>query len=115
MGQVYRSHWEYVTRPNVESELDYYKSLTRTNSAQALYAGDILYILVLYITKCSAALFYLRISPRRSLFRAVVTVIGLSTAWAIGSAMIVAIRCHPDKSWFDIVTRCEQLVGNPAS
>lgn len=82
----------------------------QSDSGQVIYTTDLLYIVVLYLTKCSAALFYLRISPSRPLFRAVMTMVGLSTAWAVVSILIVALRCHPSHSWVDIITRCPELV-----
>ncbi|KAI1959547.1 hypothetical protein LOZ58_004356 [Ophidiomyces ophidiicola] len=73
------------------------------------YVSDLLYISTLYVSKCSGSFFYLRISPGRTLSRAVWCVVLLTTLWLIASVLLVGLRCNISVPWTDITAECSSL------
>ncbi|KAI1919833.1 hypothetical protein LOZ12_002204 [Ophidiomyces ophidiicola] len=73
------------------------------------YVSDLLYISTLYVSKCSGSFFYLRISPGRTLSRAVWCVVLLTTLWLIASVLLVGLRCNISVPWTDVTAECSSL------
>ncbi|EGE78868.1 hypothetical protein RJZ56_001618 [Blastomyces dermatitidis] len=73
---------------------------------KATYAADMLYVLTHCVSKCSAALFYLRISPGRSHIFMAWGLVGLSVIWAVISMILISLGCDHSRPWTDISSKC---------
>ncbi|KAK2753784.1 hypothetical protein FQN55_000147 [Onygenales sp. PD_40] len=80
-----------------------------TELLKATYAVDILYVVTHCLSKCSAAIFYLRISPNRTHFIIVWVLVGVATIWALISVILLALRCDNSHPWIDINGSCSTL------
>ena len=77
---------------------------------QALYASDILYIITLWLTKCSIAFLFLRLSPDKSHKLVSNATLLVSTVLTVISILIVALRCDLANPWIFIDVQCPGLV-----
>jgi hypothetical protein len=82
-----------------------------TLNEQADFANDIFYILVLYLSKCSLGLLYLRLTPAKGHTLAAWSIIAGSTVWAVMSVMLISIRCHVGNPWASWGTECTNFVS----
>lgn len=82
----------------------------KLTASQAVYIAELLYIVTLFLSKCSGALFYLRITPTGITFSVVWLLVILSAIWAIVSLLLVGIRCNMDEPWMDITIKCSRMV-----
>ncbi|KLJ07956.1 hypothetical protein EMPG_16572 [Blastomyces silverae] len=73
---------------------------------KATYAADMLYVLTHCVSKSSAALFYLRISPGRSHIFIAWGLVGLSVIWAVISMVLISLGCDHSRPWTDISSSC---------
>ncbi|MCJ1401744.1 hypothetical protein MMC11_004961 [Xylographa trunciseda] len=78
---------------------------------KAQYADDILYIITLWLTKSSAALFFMRLTPNRHHLLTAKSVLVVSTVWAVVSVFMIALRCQLTTPWMDYDRQCTNLVG----
>ncbi|KAK0100697.1 hypothetical protein ONS95_007149 [Cadophora gregata] len=69
---------------------------------RAGYAADLLYLLTIFLSKCSVASIYLRLTPGRGHFIAVKTILIGMTAWILMGIFVVGLRCHPAEPWLDV-------------
>ncbi|PWY85952.1 hypothetical protein BO70DRAFT_423068 [Aspergillus heteromorphus CBS 117.55] len=75
---------------------------------KSVYASDLLYIIILGLSKCCTSLFYQHLSPFTTR-RVTRGLLGLSVAWTILSTFLLAIRCSRDP-WKDINHDCDSLL-----
>ncbi|PGH09554.1 hypothetical protein GX51_00660 [Blastomyces parvus] len=73
---------------------------------KATYTADILYVLTHCVSKSSAALFYLRISPGRSHIFIAWVLFSLSVIWAVISIILLSLGCDHTRPWTDISSNC---------
>ncbi|OJD25684.1 hypothetical protein ACJ73_02948 [Blastomyces percursus] len=76
---------------------------------KATYAADMLYVLTHCVSKSSAALFYLRISPGRSHIFVAWGLVGLSVIWAVISMILISLGCNHSRPWIDVSSNCAGL------
>jgi uncharacterized membrane protein len=87
------------------TNLDCYSHIGKT-----AYAGDILYVITLYVTKLSAATFFLRLSPDRLQNLLTYAIGAASTIFMVVSIFIVAFKCDNSHPWLFIGEKCTTLV-----
>lgn len=74
------------------------------------YSGDCLYIVTLFLAKCSMVFFYKRVScVKKHKIASHVLLVGLSI-WAVGSMVAQGLRCGPEPPWQLVDLRCSHLV-----
>lgn len=78
---------------------------------QTAFTCDILYIFILWLTKCSVAFIFIRLTPDAKHVIASYIVLGGSTVLMIISTLLIAIRCDESKPWIFIGVRCHDLVS----
>ncbi|MCJ1396697.1 hypothetical protein MMC18_009589 [Xylographa bjoerkii] len=76
---------------------------------KAQYAADILYIITLWLTKSSAALLFMRLTPIGHQVFAAKAVLAVSTVWAVVSIFMIAMRCQLSTPWTDYDGQCTNL------
>lgn len=79
--------------------------------SQAAFASDILYIFTLWLTKCSVALLFIRLTPEQKHIFASYVVLGGSTLLMIVSEILVALRCDISHPWIFVDNGCGDLVS----
>jgi hypothetical protein len=77
---------------------------------QAAYSSELLYIITLWLTKCSVSLLLLRISPQKEHQWTSYGILGSSTLFMFISTFIVAFRCNVAEPWVLIDAHCVNLV-----
>ena len=82
----------------------------RTDKTQGSYASDILFIITLWLTKCSAAFLFLRLTPNYYHVLASRAILAATTVWAVASILMVALRCNLVEPWIFINVQCTNLV-----
>jgi hypothetical protein len=82
-----------------------------TGIKQAVFAADILYIIVSFCSKASLAFLYLRLTQIRAHFLAVWGILGTCAVWAVMSIMTVSIGCHVGDPWATWDTQCANFVS----
>lgn len=78
---------------------------------QALYTSDILYILTLWLTKCSVGFLFLRLSPDKNHKMMSNMILLASTVLMVVSVFIVALRCDLTHPWIFVNEQCTNLVS----
>lgn len=73
------------------------------------FASDILYIFTLWLTKCSVALLFIRLTPEQKHIFASYVVLGGSTLLMIISEILVALRCDISHPWIFVGNGCSDL------
>jgi hypothetical protein len=63
----------------------------------------------MFLSKCSTAFLFLRLTPGRGHGFAIWATISASIVWAIVSAFLVALRCHSTHPWEDVSAECTGL------
>lgn len=96
--------------PNGEGSTLVITSLTCT-PVQASYASDILYILTLWLTKCSVGFLFLRLSPDKNHNMMSNMILLASTVLMAISVFLVALRCDLAHPWIFINGQCTNVVG----
>jgi hypothetical protein len=86
------------------------RSYSSSLPLQAAYSSELLYIITLWLTKCSVSLLLLRISPQKEHQWASYGILGSSTLFMFISTMIVAFRCNVAEPWVFIDAHCVNLV-----
>ncbi|OJD18038.1 hypothetical protein AJ78_01930 [Emergomyces pasteurianus Ep9510] len=76
---------------------------------EATYAADMIYVLTHCVSKSSAALFYVRISPNRCHVLIAWGLVGLSVIWAAISMTLISLRCDHTRPWMGIGSHCLSL------
>lgn len=82
-----------------------------TNMFQTAFVCDLLYIFILWLTKCSVSFLFIRLTPDSKHVTASYIVLGLSTILMLISELLVAIRCDEPQPWIVIGVRCGDLVS----
>lgn len=59
------------------------------------YYSEVLYLVVIFMTKISICFFYLRIFPKKAFRVRVFTIVGLSSACAVGFIVVTIFQCTP--------------------
>jgi len=77
---------------------------------KASYASDILYLITIWLTKCSVAFLLLRLSPNRGHNVASIVVLVTSTVFMIVSVFVVALKCDLAHPWMFINEKCTDLL-----
>jgi len=78
-----------------------------TGIAQTLYSSDILFVITLWLTKCSVALLTLRLSPNKSHFATLNTIaFWFTILLAVISTFVIALRCNLAQPWIFIDPPC---------
>ncbi|KUI63712.1 hypothetical protein VM1G_10502 [Cytospora mali] len=73
------------------------------------FASDILYIFTLWLTKCSVALLFIRLTPEQKHILASYVVLGGSTLLMVVSEILVAVRCDISQPWIFVGDKCSDL------
>ncbi|KAH6721030.1 hypothetical protein BKA61DRAFT_699310 [Leptodontidium sp. MPI-SDFR-AT-0119] len=76
---------------------------------KAIYASEILYIITIWLTKCSVAFLFIRLSPDRRHTLASYTILGASTIFMFISVLIVSLRCELSQPWIFVESKCPHL------
>ena len=66
---------------------------------------------ILWLTKCSVAFLFIRLTPDSKHVTASYVVLGLSTILMLISELLVAIRCDEPQPWIIIGVKCGDLVS----
>lgn len=82
-----------------------------TGIKQAVFAADILYIIVSFCSKASLAFLYLRLTQIRAHCLAIWGILGTCAVWAVMSIMTVSIGCHVGDPWATWDTQCANFVS----
>ncbi len=83
----------------------------RKTHVQDVYASDLLYIVGMWLTKCSAAFLFLRLSPDRVHMAAAKALLAASTVFMLISVLAVALRCSLAHPWLVVGEQCSGLVS----
>ena len=75
------------------------------------YVTDIFYLLTLWLTKCSVALLFLRLSPDRNHMISSYAFLGSSTVFLVASIFAVCLRCDLAAPWLFADQQCPGLVS----
>ncbi|KAK3687849.1 hypothetical protein B0T22DRAFT_140161 [Podospora appendiculata] len=75
------------------------------------YASDILYLLVLWLTKSSIAFLFIRLSPYRGHIFCANICLCMSTVFMIVSVLIISLRCDLHAPWIFIGAQCPGLLA----
>lgn len=78
--------------------------------SQTAFACDILYVFILWLTKCSVAYLFIRLTPDSKHVTASYIVLGGSTISMIISELLIAIRCDKSQPWIIVGVKCSSLV-----
>lgn len=70
-----------------------------------------LYIFILWLTKCSVALLFIRLTPEQKHIFASYVVLGGSTLLMVVSEILVALRCDMSHPWIFVDNGCGDLVS----
>lgn len=81
-------------------------------AAQIAFTCEILYIFILWLTKCSVAILFIRLTPDSKHVIASYIVLGGSTVLMIVSELLIAIRCDKSRPWIFIGVKCDDLVSH---
>ena len=81
-------------------------SKTDDNDLKYEFASELLYLVVLFLSKCCVSCLFLRLTPGRAHMRMIWAIIIASSVWATISVILVAIRCNPSHPWTDNVSTC---------
>lgn len=74
---------------------------------KASYANDLLYVLVLALTKLSILVFLNALTPVRLHKTVIWSLFGLMAAWGVSSLLVAAFQCHAPAVWdFSDSSRC---------
>lgn len=71
---------------------------------------DILFVIGLYLSKCSLLFLFLRLTPNKIHNKASWATFGLSSLWVVVSVFIVAVNCELNHPWPGIATKCTNMV-----
>jgi hypothetical protein len=77
-----------------------------TGFSQALYSSDILYIITLWLTRCSVAFLSLRLSPNKGHTVTLYVILLGATVLMFISIFVVALRCDLAHPWIFIDPPC---------
>ncbi|KAG8160714.1 hypothetical protein KVR01_008978 [Diaporthe batatas] len=77
---------------------------------QSAFICDLLYIFILWLTKCSVVFLFIRLTPDSRHVNASYVVLGLSTILMFISELLVAIRCDEPQPWIVIGVECRDLI-----
>lgn len=89
-------------------------TFTKLISMQSDYAADLLYIITIYLSKCSAVFLFLRLTPNKAHKIFCWSIMATSTLWVILSLFIVALRCQLSQPWV-VNEHCVNVVIFPAA
>ncbi|KAH7407232.1 hypothetical protein BKA64DRAFT_666141 [Cadophora sp. MPI-SDFR-AT-0126] len=68
---------------------------------KAGYVADVLYLITMFLSKCSTASIFLRLTPGRGHSIAVKTILAAMTAWIVMAIFVICLRCQPAEPWLD--------------
>ena len=77
---------------------------------QLAYAGDILFIVTLCLSKCSVILLLAGLTRDVNHSTACKVILGISAAWGVASVFTLALRCELNHPWLTINAHCTHLV-----
>lgn len=81
-----------------------------------MFVSDIFYIITMWLTKCSIAFLFLRLSPDKRHNLASYIVLGASTIFMVVSVMVVTLRCNLAHPWIFVNDRlCNDVVSLPST
>ncbi len=70
-----------------------------------MYVSDIFYIVTMWLTKCSVAFLFLRLSPDKRHKLASHILLGASTVFMVISVLVVSLRCNIAQPWIFLGNR----------
>ncbi|PVI01607.1 hypothetical protein DM02DRAFT_341538 [Periconia macrospinosa] len=70
------------------------------------FAADLLYLIVLFLSKCCVSFLFLNLTPGNAHMRVIWTTVAASSTWVITSILLEAIRCNPSHPWTDDMVTC---------
>ncbi|KAH7369607.1 hypothetical protein BKA65DRAFT_416627 [Rhexocercosporidium sp. MPI-PUGE-AT-0058] len=76
---------------------------------KATYSSEILYIITIWLTKCSVAFLFVRLSPDRWHTMTSYIILGISTIFMFISVLIVSLRCEISQPWIFIEAQCPHV------
>lgn len=82
-------------------------------SKKNIAASDVLYLITVYLSKCSTAGIYLRLTPRASHHLVLWATLALGTAWITISIFVILANCQLNGHWGVPVEQCFDLVSKP--
>ncbi|KAK0511131.1 hypothetical protein JMJ35_006683 [Cladonia borealis] len=78
---------------------------------RAWVAGDILFLITLYLSKCSLGFLFIRLTPHKIHNKASYAVLGLCTLWVIVSAFVISVNCELNHPWTNISAQCTNMLA----
>lgn len=78
---------------------------------QIAFACEVLYVFILWLTKCSVAFLFIRLTPDSNHITASYVVLGGSTMLMFTSELLIAIQCDETKPWIILGAQCGDLVS----
>ncbi|KAK0113952.1 hypothetical protein ONS95_014197 [Cadophora gregata] len=78
---------------------------------KAIYSSEILYIITLWLTKCSVALLFIKLSPDKRHSLASYSILGASTVFMVISVLTVSLRCDLAQPWIFIGATCTHVLS----
>lgn len=82
------------------------------NSLQAIYASQILQIIVLCLSKLSLLLVYIKLTPVPKMLIIIWTSLSFVTLWGIAAVVTLAIQCTVPAPWDFLQRRCIDRVSS---
>lgn len=80
------------------------------SDCQSAYASDLLYLIVLGLSKCCTSLLYQHLTTHAARWIPR-SLLGVSIIWTIVSIILIGIRCSRTQPWTDINDKCRSLVS----
>ncbi|KLU92885.1 hypothetical protein MAPG_11746 [Magnaporthiopsis poae ATCC 64411] len=77
---------------------------------KAVYTADILFIITMWMTKCSTAFIFVRLSAKKSHHKAAYAAIGTSTVFMLISVLLLALKCGRGSPWIFFQQSCARSI-----
>lgn len=77
---------------------------------QLSYATDFFFLFTVWASKCSMALLFIRLTPRKEHKRVATGILGVVSLWLVVSIFLVALRCNLSHPWIFINPSCTDSV-----
>ncbi|KAK4943226.1 hypothetical protein LTR66_014627, partial [Elasticomyces elasticus] len=87
------------------------QKLTQATKQKLVYAADIFYLIVVYLSKISVVFLFMRLSPNESHTRVAWAVLASCAALCTISVFLVALHCDLRFPWIQFAVKCTSLAA----
>ncbi|KAK4888424.1 hypothetical protein LTR28_002947, partial [Elasticomyces elasticus] len=87
------------------------RQLTQATKQKLVYAADIFYLIVVYLSKISVVFLFMRLSPNESHTRVAWAVLASCAALCTISVFLVALHCDLRFPWIQFAVKCTSLAA----